>query len=66
MAEGEPEHLQPFLGHENGTLTDEIVAQVHINRNYQPDLRPTINSEWDDVGVQFYRSKYRVKKVKVP
>ena len=61
MADGEPEHLQPFLGQVDGTLTDEIVAQVHINRNYQPDLRPTINSEPDDVGVQFYRSKYRVK-----
>ena len=61
MAEGEPSHLQPFLAQPNGSLSDEIVAQVHINRNYQPTLRPTINSSPDDVGVQFYRSKYRVK-----
>ena len=61
MADGEPGHLQPFLGQPNGLLSDEIVAQVHINRNYQPSLRPTINSAPDDVGFQFYRAKYRVK-----
>ena len=62
VAEGEPEHLKPYLADQAGNLQDDITATININRQWLSELRPrTPDQETDDVGFQFHRAKFRVK-----